>query len=73
MLWPPATEAEWAADSARGLIGWQQLANVVIVISLLDRRMQPGGERGGRPERAEAAVQHAPADRGVAAARCGGW
>lgn len=35
MLWPPATDAEWAAESARVLIGWQRLAGVVIVISLV--------------------------------------
>jgi hypothetical protein len=35
MLWPPATDAEWQAESARVLIGWQRLAGVVIVVSLV--------------------------------------
>jgi hypothetical protein len=35
MLWPPATEAEWAAETDRVLTGWKQLAKVVIVISLV--------------------------------------
>jgi hypothetical protein len=35
MMWPPITEAEWEAESARVLTGWKQLANVVIVISLV--------------------------------------
>jgi hypothetical protein len=34
-LYPPATEAEWRAESARTLIGWQRLANVVVLVSLV--------------------------------------
>jgi hypothetical protein len=30
-----STEAEWEADSARTLTGWKQLANVVILVSLV--------------------------------------
>ncbi|HEX6472190.1 MAG TPA: FtsX-like permease family protein [Streptosporangiaceae bacterium] len=33
--YPPATQAEWNSDSARTLNQWKQLANVVIVASLV--------------------------------------
>jgi hypothetical protein len=31
---PPATQADYATDSTKALVGWQQLANVVILTSL---------------------------------------
>jgi hypothetical protein len=34
-LYAPATEAEWRAESARTLTNWQQLANVVVLVSLV--------------------------------------
>jgi len=35
MLYPPATEAEWRAEQSRVFTGWQQLANVVVLVSLV--------------------------------------
>lgn len=35
LRYAPATEAEWRAEQGRTLIGWQQLANVVVLVSLV--------------------------------------
>jgi hypothetical protein len=35
MRWGPTTDAEWRTQSARVLDGWKQLANVVVVVSLV--------------------------------------